>query len=232
MTTQSIEKRVTIDSLPTVSQGLKLACEKCGQQHTYDVGRILIDQDGENESTTTRYAFSNYFRCQKCGSAGPWKIADYWKVLGMTLRASLGGGENVALGQCALFDGTVIQTPALGEDYLLRLIEKDARSAFLHTRLGNLLRGCGQKDRAIGWYEEALAVDAGDIEARYHLYNFAVEDNDVPAAIIHAPLLVRSLLEGRETKNEELTHGIALAVADTLRCAPEKFRAAFLGVSP
>jgi len=41
--------------------------------------------------------------------------------------------------------------------------------------------------------------------------------------------LVRCLLEGRQTANEELTKGIALWVTDTLRSAPPEFRAEFLG---
>lgn len=40
-----------------------------------------------------------------------------------------------------LFDGTIVQTPAMGEAHLLRLIARDPENAFMHTRLGNLFRG-------------------------------------------------------------------------------------------
>lgn len=128
--------------------------------------------------------------------------------------------------------GTLDQTPALGEEHLLKLIEKAPRNAFLCTRLGNLFRACGQQPKAVEWYEKALALDAGDVEARYHLFCFAVNAGDVPALLVHAPLLVRSLLEGRTTNKEDLTEGLALSVVDNLRAAPEQFRQYFLGPEP
>ena len=101
------------------------------------------------------------------------------------------------------------------------LLDKDPHNAFLRKRLGNLFRGCGEKARSSEWYEKSLALDAGDIEARFHLYSFAVEDCDFAAAIKHAPLLVRCLLDGRQTDKKELTTGIALWVTDALRSAPK-----------
>ena len=229
---QHIQNRITLDEMPRVSQKLKLACSRCGQRHTYDVGAIFHDQEGGGDSAEQRYTFTKYFRCLDCGSAGPWEIADYIRLLGLALRARVDRGyEGLFAGRCALFDGTFIQTPAMGEDHLRALLDKDPHNAFLLTRLGNLFRGCGEKARASKWYRKSLALDAGDIEARFHLYSFAVEDCDFAAAIKHAPLLVRCLLEGRQTANEELTKGIALWVTDTLRNAPPEFRTEFLGKS-
>jgi hypothetical protein len=227
--TQRTQTRAVLDELARARQKLKLACARCGRQRTYDVGAIFHDQEGEGESAKQHYAFTNYFRCVDCGSAGPWEIKDHAKLLGLALRARVDSGyAGLYAGRCVLFDGTFIQSPAMGEDHLRALIDKDPRNAFLCTRLGNLLRGCGERDRAVGWYEKALASDAGDVEARYHLYDFAVKDLDVPATIHHAPLLVRSLLEGRETSNEELTEGIARSVTHTLRKAPPEVQAEFL----
>ncbi len=215
---QHIQNRITLDEMPRVSQKLKLACARCGQRHTYDVGAIFHDQEGGGDSAEQRYTFTKYFRCLDCGSAGPWEIADHIRLLGLALRARVDRGyEGLFAGRCALFDGTFIQTPAMGEDYLRALLDKDTHNAFLRTRLGNLFRGCGEKARSSEWYEKSLALDAGDIEARFHLYSFAVEDCDFAAAIKHAPLLVRCLLEGRQTAKEELTTGIALWVTDALR---------------
>ena len=76
-------------------------------------------------------------------------------------RAVDRGYEGLFAGRCALFDGTFIQTPAMGEDYLRALLDKDTHNAFLRTRLGNLFRGCGEKARASEWYEKSLALDAG-----------------------------------------------------------------------
>jgi len=227
---QHIQNRITLDEMPRVSQKLKLACARCGQRHTYDVGAIFHDQEGGGDSAEQRFTFTKYFRCLDCGSAGPWEIADHIRMLGLALRARVDRGyEGLFAGRCALFDGTFIQTPAMGEDYLRALLDQDTHNAFLRTRLGNLFRGCGEKARASEWYEKSLALDAGDIEARFHLYSFAVEDCDFAAAIKHAPLLVRCLLEGRQTAKEELTKGIALWVTDALRSAPPEFRAEFLG---
>ena len=221
---------MTADQLPRVSQKLRLICKSCGDSHTYDVGTIFHDQEGEGKSATTHFSFTNYFRCRECQSTGPWDVADYLKLIGLTLRKTVQPSyQGVFVGRIALFDGTFTQTPAEGEEYLLRLIAKDPRNAFLCTRLGNLLRGCGEQSRAAEWYEKAVTLDPGDIEARYHLYDFAVDGPDLPAALLHGPLLARHLLAGRTTNKEELTHGIALSLADTLRQAPPEFRAEFLG---
>src|SRR5207244_1472789 len=159
------------------------------------------------------YSFTNYFHCRHCGSSGPWDVVDLLKVAGLALRSLVDKNyDGFYHSRCALFDGTFIQTPAMGEDYLLNLVQKDPRNAFLHTRLGNLLRGCNQESKAAEWYQKALSLDPGDIEARYHLFSFAVEADDIPSVLVHAPLLVRYLLEGRTTGNEELTEGLALSV--------------------
>lgn len=228
--TPTIQKRATIDELPRANVKLKLVCARCTRRHTYDVGSIFHDQEGEGESAKQHFAFTNYFHCLDCGSAGPWEIAGHIKLLGLALRARVDSGySGLFAGRCALFDGTFIQTPAMGENYLRALIEKDPHNAFLCTRLGNLLRGCGQRDRADEWYAKAISLDAGDVEARYHLYSFAGEDLDIAAAIRHAQLLVHYLLEGRKTNKDELTEGIALSVMDTMRNAPSEFKAEFLG---
>lgn len=221
--------RATLDRLPRVRQKLKLICERCGQKHSYDVGTIFYDPQTEGEPTTRRFTFSSYFRCVSCGSPGPWEVVDYWRLLGLALRARTGlDHEGLVLGRCELFDGTSLQTPAMGEDYLRGLLDQDPQNAFLCTRLGNLLRGSGERERAAGWYEKAIALDAGDIEARFHLYDFAGQDLDIPAAISHALPFVRSFLEGRETGNDELTEGIAVHLVETLRSAPPEFRAEFV----
>jgi tetratricopeptide (TPR) repeat protein len=227
---QEVPARATLDQLPRVSQKLKLICTRCGRKHAYEVGTIFHYQYGEGETATRHFAFTNYFRCLDCGSPGPWDVADHWQMLGLALCARAGiHHEGFIAGRCALFDGTSLQTPAMGEDYLRGLLDKDPNNTFLCTRLGNLLRGCGERDRATGWYEKAIALDAGDIEARHHLYCFAVQDLDLPAAIRHALLLVRSLLERRESVNEELTEDVALYLLDSLRGAPPEFQLEFLG---
>jgi tetratricopeptide (TPR) repeat protein len=119
-----------------------------------------------------------------------------------------------------LFDGTFAQTPAMGEDHLRRLLEADPNNAFLWTRLGNLLRTCCQCAAASAAYVKALALDPGDLEARYHLYRFAAEDDDTAGWLNHARLLIRYFHEGRRCQDEDLSEGIALKVLDDLLKAP------------
>ena len=223
------EKRIASDELSRVRQELKLACLQCGERHIYDVGTILHYGGAADDPADERFGFSKYFRCQECGGAGPWKIVNYLKMLGLALRRRVDNSyAGLVEGRCALFDGTFIQTPALGEEHLLKLLAKDPNNAFLCTRLGNVFRGCGERSRSVPWYEKALALDPDDIEARYHLYDFAVDDRDVAAALRHGPVLVRHLLEGRQADKDEVTVGIAHAVVETLRISPPKFRTEFL----
>lgn len=231
--TQRMQRRVTPAELPSISQKLRLVCKACGQRHTYDVGTIYFwAPEDEKDAAPGGYGFSKYFHCGDCGSAGPWEVADYLKLLGLTLRARVGGGgERVVFATPMLFDGTIIQSPALGEEHLRRLVEREPSNAFLCTRLGNLLRGCGRRSQAAAWYGKALALDAGDLEARYHLFSFAVDDADYPAASEHARALVRHLLDGRKAAPEELTRGIAVSVVEILRQAPPEARAGLVRIA-
>jgi hypothetical protein len=221
----------TLDQLPRVSQDLRLLCRQCGTPGVYDVGAIFADLADEGAEKYS--GFANYFRCRKCGSAGPWEIDDSAKMLDLLLRAKMDPGfEGFRAGRFHMFDGTFIQTPAMGEEHLLKFIKAAPQNAFLHTRLGNLFRACGHQTRAADWYGKALALDPGDVEARYHLFCFAVEAEDVPAMLVHAPRLVCTLLEGRTTDKDDLTEGLALSVVDHLRTAPGPFRQHFLGGEP
>lgn len=232
--TQPKQRRVTTDELPLVSQTFDLICKACGRKRSYDVGLIYLWPPSEEPATDPvdrGYGFANYFHCQACGSAGPWEVADYRKLMGLTLRLKFSGGDDRAVGATpTLFDGTIIQAPAMGEEHLLRLIAAEPGNAFLCTRLGNLFRGCRRRSQAAAWYGKALALDAGDVEARYHLFCFAADDSDNPAASEHARLLVRFLLAGRKASSEELTRGLALSVVDMLRRAPSEVGDALIRV--
>ena len=219
----------TADEVPRPAQLLKLRCVACGTRAGYDVGAVFQDPQGEGAAPKECYTFTNYFRCQNCRSGGPWEIEDLWKLAVLKMRAAVDRKfDGFFLGHTHLFDGTCLQTPAMGEDYLLKLIQAEPRNAFLHTRLGNLLRGCGQADRCAEWYHKAVTLDPGDVEARYHLLSFAADAEDTPSEILHAPLLVRALLEGRTTNVPELTKGLAHCVVDLLRSSDDAFARHFL----
>jgi hypothetical protein len=228
--TPRIRRRLTLDQLPSVCQKLRLVCKACGQPHTYDVGTIHVWAPEVEAGPAGRgYGFSKYFRCRDCDSAGPWEVADALKLLGLTLRAKLTrGDEHVVFATPELFDGTIVQSPALAEEHLLRLIAQEPGNAFLCTRLGNLLRGCGRRSQSAAWYDRALGLDATDLEARYNLFCFAMDDGLHPAVIEHARSLVRHLLEGRKTGSDELTRGMAVSVVEILRQAPPEVCDAFV----
>lgn len=227
---QPPEILVTTGDFPRISQKLKLVCQKCGERAIYDVGQIFYDFEGTGESLKTRYTFANYFRCRQCGGPGPWDIADQWKLTRMLLGASVGlKSKGFQICRCVMFDGSRFQAPAMGEEHLLGLIQKEPDNAFLHTRLGNLFKNCGCHDRAGRWFEQALRLNANDIEARHSLFERAVELNDWSAAMPHALELTRSLLAGHTTKSEELTEGLAASLVKELRAAPLPIRERFSG---
>jgi hypothetical protein len=87
-----------------------------------------------------------WFRGVSCGSPGPWEVADYWPLLGLALRARTGlDHEDLVLGRCELFDGTSLQTPAMGEDYLRGLLDQRGDEAKITTKFTDRLLGCESK---------------------------------------------------------------------------------------
>src|SRR5512137_2824996 len=79
----------TLDQCPRVSQRLRLVCRQCSTRAVYDVGTVFCDMEGEGDAATKYYGFTNYFRCQACGSGGPWEVDDYLKLLGLAFRAKV-----------------------------------------------------------------------------------------------------------------------------------------------
>ena len=96
---------------------------------------VAIPEKGE--SGGIYYTFANYFRCRKCGGPGPWEIVDRLESAGNGGARDAGRkSEKFRFARCVMFDGSVFQTPAMGEEHLLSLIHKEPGNAFLHTRLG------------------------------------------------------------------------------------------------
>ena len=227
---EQLEIHTTLEDFQGVSQKLRLTCRKCGDRADYDVGAICCDPGEEGESGGINYTFANYFRCRKCGGPGPWEIVDRWKVLGMAARAMLGWkSERFRCARCVMFDGSVFQTPAMGEEHLLSLIQKEPGNAFLHTRLGNLFRNCGHEAKAAECYAKALRLDSNDLEARHTLFIFATTNRNFDDAKIHAMALVCSFLDGHTTKTDALTEGLAASLVENLRGTSPSFRERLLG---
>ena len=212
--------------MPHISQKLKLTCGLCGDKASYDVGRILCERADEGDVAKASYAFGNYFRCRRCGGAGPWEVADYLKLIGMTVRAAFDHeSKGLAFGRPRFVRRHLVQTPAMGEEHLLSLIRKDPGNAFLCSRLGNLLRNCDQHTQADHWHAKALGLDPDDIESRHHLFSSAMKAGNTHTALAHALRLARSLLEGYKIENNRLNEDIALSLAEDLRRSAERFRA-------
>ncbi len=226
---ENSENRALQGELPRISQELSLTCRQCGKSEAYDVGTILCNPERKTGADYRDLFFANYFRCRHCGSPGPWDLDDFVTVMGLASKAKMDREfPGLRFGRTSLFDGTIVQTPAMGEQHLLDLIQKDPGSAFLCTRLANLLRNCGQDSKAAPWYAKALELDPNEIEARHHQYIFALRREDIPAALRHMLVLVRSLLEGWKTSNKEFNEYLARSVAEDLRKLPEPFRKRFL----
>jgi hypothetical protein len=118
---QEVPIFTSTDEMPRVSQKLKLICARCRRKRAYDVGTIFYNPEsqGEGESDAQRLAFTNYFRCVDCGSPGPWDVADHWRLLSLAVRVKAGiKQEGLIAGRTTLFDGTSLQTPAMGEEYV------------------------------------------------------------------------------------------------------------------
>jgi hypothetical protein len=122
--TSPIPPLLDLDELPNISQTLNLTCVACGKRHAYDVGRVYFDREGEGKSEKYEYAFTRYFRCRDCDSAGPWELNDSLKMARQARRAGLGRSAPMVYGRIRLFDGTFMQTPAIGQ-----LVEMRGRSA-------------------------------------------------------------------------------------------------------
>ncbi len=221
-------KRVTIDQFSTVSQYLALRCSRCAFIASYNVGRIWVESLDEGELTPENVSFSNYFKCEKCGSSGPFAVEDRKRLRNILRSYNPEDPRWVCLGHTVLFDNTLIQSPAIGEDYLRHQLEKDPGNAFLCTRLGNLFRSCGMRLKAEEYYLRATGLGPGDTEALYHLLSFALDDCDAPGAWANAKALVRAYLEGRTMRDQELTDNAAYSIAHKLRSLAPPLREYFL----
>ncbi|MDA2926378.1 tetratricopeptide repeat protein [Acidobacteria bacterium AH-259-G07] len=223
------QPRVVMDSLPPISHTLKLVCRDCGKAGVYDVGHIFVDSDKDAHGTW-QTQFSNYFRCRSCGWPGPWDIADYLKLIALTLKSRVVSDVGLYWGALQLFDGTRLQTPAMAEEYLKDLIRKDPDSAFLHTRLGNLFRRCGQNEAASEHYQEAVQLDPNDIEAHHHLNQFAGRKSRYQDALQHSGVIIHSIMTGgARAESDALTKFVLNSTLSRLREQRRQFIAAING---
>jgi len=202
------ETRITAVDLPHVQKFLALICEKCGTKQSYDVGSICIN---DNETGTKRVQFTNYFRCVNCDSPGPFEVADYLKVISEVMTAKFKKSKKIFLGRIQMFDGTAHQTVAMSEEHLKELIAKDPDNAFLHVRMGNLMRAARHETSAVEWYERAVGLDPHDLEALGSLEELSIDREDFRTALYCALAILNAIGMGRRASTDELTHAILSA---------------------
>jgi tetratricopeptide (TPR) repeat protein len=213
-----------IEVPPLVSQELELECRSCKGRGTYDVGTIFLP-DPESKTPPEDMGFKNYFRCFSCGSAGPWQVCDFSKVQEIARhRHEPDHANRIFIGAMGLQEGTVWQTMAMAEDHLLEDLKAQPDSAYLLAHLGNLMRNCGQIKRAIPYYEKALLFNPWELESRFYLFSFALQDNNVAVAAAHAGLLAGTFFEGYEARTGPLTEALAFSTVKKLRNSPEGVR--------
>jgi hypothetical protein len=226
MTMPLNETRTTAADMPRVRQSLALTCAKCGATQSYDVGTIFMT---EGATGADLFQFTNYFRCLRCDSPGPFVVADYLKVIAGIMSSKVRKNPKVFLGRVELFDGSMHQTPAMSEEHLKQLIAKDPHSAFLHVRLGNLMRASKDESFAFEWYTKAVALDPHELEALNSLKELLVKRDDYKAALHHAAAILETIGAGRRAGTEELTRGILSTTLYLMNECAVDFRDAWEG---
>lgn len=207
--------------LPEVQQRVKLICRKCQTKQIQDVGTIFVT---ESQDPDEYVQFVKYFRCQHCDGPGPFDLVDRLKILGEAFASKMRRNPKVYMGRVQLFDGTSCQTAAMSEAHLEGLIAKEPEKAFLHVRLGNLMRASGCKGRAIESYERAVQLDPLDLEARSSLRALAIDREDFRAALNHSRAILDAIGMGRRTPNDDLTRGVLCSMLEQMDDWSEDFR--------
>jgi len=207
---------------------MALVCAKCGTKQTHDVGTIFIAEEAKGDD---RFQFTNYFRCLQCDSPGPFEIADYLKLMAELLAGKTRKNPKMYLGRAELFDGSAYQTPAMGEVHLKELIAKDPANAFLHVRLGNLLRASGREGAAEEWYRRAMGLDPQELEALGSSNELALKRDDYGTVLRQARTILEAIGAGRRAGTDELTHALLTATLYRMNERADQFRFAWNGQS-
>lgn len=217
------------EELPHLSQELRLTCANCNTTEVYDVGCMGIsDEKSTPENVIYPLTYSNYFHCTGCGGFGP--FLPVMDELNRLIEQELKNHEQrifIPAGQ-KLYDGTRIQSPAMGEAFLQARIKAHPNDAFLHSRLGNLLHRFHQDDRAAECYHQTLALNPGDAESGFHLFCYQMDKEDFPGAIKSLRMVCRELMAGSDVSQPQLMANVARGVIDFLSQAPKEFEDHFL----
>ncbi len=210
---ENTEIRRVGSDLPQVQQRTKLICRQCQTKQVQDVGTIFVTASQDPDEVVQ---FSKYFRCQHCDGPGPFEVVDRLKILGEALAAKVQRTPKVYMGRLQLFDGTACQTAAMSEAHLEGLIAKEPEKAFLHVRLGNLMRAAGCEGRAIESYERAVKFDPYDMEAHSSLRELMLDCNNYRAVLTHSKAILDAIGMGRRASDDALTRGILYSMLEAV----------------
>jgi tetratricopeptide (TPR) repeat protein len=213
----SSPRHVSLGEAPRVQRLLPLVCGACGASGRYKVGTVTLDptiaRSRDPDAIDKAAGFTEYFRCRKCGTGGPWKLPHETRayVTALMLAAESGGRDvPLFLGFTATFDGHVMRYATEGEAHLKELIDREPERGFLWTRLGNLYSHAGDSKRARGAYDRALELDPKDIEAHSMLGQLLVEAGRPLEAVPNWHAVLKYARDARQVKRElrrELVRG-------------------------
>ncbi len=177
----------SVNLLNSFGKKLPLICGRCGQFGEYSVGRVMIDpmclDDVKSKKPGAKLddymSYSGIFRCPKCGQGEKWQLplesANLVIVELQQLNSGRCSNPRLYLGEMRVFDGTVLRTGAMMEDYLKSKIAADPSNAYLHSRLANHYDSNGLIALATECSLRALNCDPTHIDSLHLLGSFAMD---------------------------------------------------------
>lgn len=176
-------QRLFPGNLPPSNRSLLLECAACGHAARYRVGTVLISprfleacasrpENGPLPEIDPYFSFTAYLRCRKCKATPLWKLTDRARQdVFMTLTAArlADGAAGIRIAENFLYDRTPVQSPAHAEAILRERIAARPGDAKLWLKLGNVLKNAGQPRPAFEAYQQAIRLDALNLDAHQML---------------------------------------------------------------
>jgi tetratricopeptide (TPR) repeat protein len=196
---------------------MRLKCATCGRVGRYTVGRVYVDPDIQDHSDNAGeyLAFTAYFRCRGCKSAGPWELtADGVLALSAYMLSNMADArdERLTFAKCDLFDGSPFRSAAQAEEYLLGILEGDSRNSLVWNRLGNIYSQAGLVTKAAQAYKSALQISPDDLESRYSLAGILFDKGQYKQAAEQTRMIISAARENQDVPEEVLRNIIRHAI--------------------
>lgn len=141
--------------------------------------------------------YTGYIRCVKCNGAGAWEFTSPLFTLGLMGRAMRAKEEPDAgfmLGKMQLYDGTSPQWVSEGEERFLERLKMDREDSQLWNKLGNLYYKGGRPELAAAVFEQAVDIDASQVESHYSLADLLFQTGEsMPFHFVHPANTVKAI---------------------------------------